>query len=149
MSGDGTVQIFITFLLAIIGYIGLTITLLLSFKKKVPFLFWRIVALIILVHVFMVWTYRYDWQFSIAVRNGYSGFILFHTALLMILISNVVKESAAKILIRVSFIVVTIGAVGASFRYDVVAVYRLPVIVCAIAGSGGLLWSYFMKRGKS
>ena len=93
----------------------------------------------------MVWAYRYDWQFSLAVRNGYFGFLLFHSALLIILISTFVKESGAKTLIRVSFIVVTIGAVGASFRYDVVAIYRVPVLLCAIAGSGGLLWGYFKK----
>jgi len=138
--------IFITFLLAIIGYTGLTTVLLLSLKRKVPFLFWRIVAAIIFVHVIMVWTYRYDWQFSLAVRNGYSGFIIFHTALLMILFSTFAKESTAKILIRISFIVVTIGALGASFRYDVVAIYRLPVMLCALAGGGGLLWGYFRKR---
>jgi len=138
--------IFITFLLAIIGYTGLTTVLLLSLKRKDPILFWRIVATIIFVHVIMVWTYRYDWQFSIAVRNGYSGFIIFHTALLMILISNVVNKRSALILIRLSFIVITIGALGASFRYDVVAIYRLPVMLCALAGGGGLLWGYFRKR---
>ena len=145
MLGEETTIIFLTFLLAIIGYAGLTVTLLLCIKRKVPFLLWRIVAVIILVHVIMVWAYRYDWQFSLAVRNGYFGFLLFHSALLMILISISIKESAAKILIRISFIVVTIGAVGASFRYDVVAIYRVPVILCAVAGSGKLLWSYFKK----
>jgi len=93
----------------------------------------------------MVWSYHYNWQFSLAVRNGYFGFLLFHSALLMILISTFVKENAAKILIRVSFVVVTIGAVGAVFRYDVVAICRVPVLLCAIAGSGGLLWGYFKK----
>lgn len=64
----------------------------------------------------------------------------------MILISNVVNKGASIILIRLSFIVVTIGALGASFRYDVVAIYKLPVIFCALAGSGGLLWIFYKKR---
>ena len=146
MAVERTIEVFITFFLAMIGYAGLTATLLLSLKRKVPVLFWRIVALIILVHVFMVWNYYYEWQLSLAVRNGYAGFIIFHSALLLILYSIVVKESTAKILIRISFIIVTLGALGASFRYDVVTIYMVPVIICALAGSSGLLWSYYKKK---
>jgi hypothetical protein len=146
MLGEDTTEIFITFLLAIIGYTGLTITLLLSLKRKVPFLLWRIVAVIIFAHVIMVWTYRYGWQFSLAIRNGYAGFIIFHSALMMILFSAFAKESLTKVLIRISFIVVTIGAVGAVFRYYVVEIYKLPVILCAIGGSAGLLWIFYEKR---
>jgi hypothetical protein len=145
MIGEGTKEIFITFLLAIIGYVGLTITLLFSFKRKVPAIFWRIVAVIIIAHVIMVWAYRYNWQFSLAIRNGYTGLIIFHSALLMILISAFVKENITKILIQISFIVVTIGAVGAVFRYEIVEIYMIPVLLCAIAGSIGLLWDYFRK----
>jgi hypothetical protein len=148
MLGKGTTEIFLTFLLAIIGYFGLTTTLLLSIQRKVPFLLWRIVAAIILVHVIMVWTYRYDWQFFLAVRNGYVGFLLFHSALLMIFISTFVRENIARTLIRISFIVVTIGAVDAVFKYDVVAIYRGPVLVCAAAGVSGLFWEYFKNDAK-
>jgi len=148
MVAEGTTVIFITFLLAIIGYAGLTITLLLSLKKKIPFLFWRIIAAIILIHVIMVWIYRYEWQFSLAVRNGYTGFIIFHAALMMILISAIVQERITLILIRFSFIVVTMGAVGASFKYDVVAIYRLPVVICALVGIVGLLWMFTSQNSK-
>ena len=147
MLSEGINEIFITFFFAVIGYTGLTITLLLSLKKNIPHLFWRIVSLIILIHVFMVWSYRYDWQFAVSVRNGYSGFLIFHTALLMILLSNFVKENIEKTLIRISFIVVTTGAVGAVFKYDVVAVYKILVLICAAVGSTGLLW-VFLKRLK-
>lgn len=138
-------NLFITFLLAMIGYTGITFVVLYTIKRKVPLLFWLVVVLIILVHVIMVWNFRYDWQFSVAVRNGYWGFIIFHSALLMILVSTFVKQSIAKILIRISFIVVTAGAVGAVFRYDVVEIYKLPVMICSIAGSTGLLWNYLRK----
>jgi hypothetical protein len=139
MLGESTTEIFITFLLAIIGYAGLTVTLLISLKKKVPFLFWRFVAGIIFVHVIMVWVYRYNFHFSLSIRNGYTGFLIFHSALIMILLSTIVKEHISKLLIIISFIVVTIGAVGATFRYEVVEVYRTPVLMFAVAGIGGLL----------
>jgi hypothetical protein len=139
-------SIFITFLLAMIGYAGLTATVLLSLNRKVPVLFWRTAALIILVHVIMVWAYRYNWQFSTSVRNGYSGFIIFHSALLMILVSTFIRERTAKILIRISFIVVTIGAVGAVFRYEVVEIYKVPVIICAFTGCAALLRKFRKQR---
>lgn len=145
MFPETNTYIFITFLLAMIGYTGMTFIVLYTIKRKVPLLFWLVVVLIILVHVIMVWNFRYGWQFSVAVRNGYWGFIIFHSALLMILVSTFVKESLAKILIRISFVVVTAGAVGAVFRYDVVEIYKLPVLICSIAGSTGLLWNYLRR----
>lgn len=146
MVGDGTTAIFITFLLAMLGYGGLTSVILLSLRGSLPFLFWRMVAAVILVHVIMVWTFRYEWQFALAVRNGYGGFMMFHSALLMILLSTVSSERVARILTRIAFVVVTIGALGATFLYDVVAIYRVPVIACALAGGGGLAWSYVIQR---
>lgn len=124
----------------------MTAVVLFTLRQMVPFLFWIVVVIIILVHVIMVWAFRYDWLFSLAVRNGYSGFIIFHSALLMILVSAFAKESTAKILIRISFIVVTAGAVGAVFRYDVVEIYKLPVLICSTAGITGLLWNYLRKE---
>lgn len=143
MLGEGTTEIFITFLLAIMGYAGLTVTLLVSLKRKVPFQFWRIIVVIILIHVAMVWAYRYNWQYSLAVRNGYIGFLIFHSALCIILISLFVNEKATKILVQISFVLITTGAVGASFKYDVAEVYRVPVILIASAGTWGLFKKYF------
>ena len=91
MVGTGTTEIFITFLLAITGYVGLTTVVVLTLRGQHPTALWRAIALIILVHVLMVWIYRYDWQFDLAVRNGYTGFVIFHTALALILISTFVN----------------------------------------------------------
>jgi hypothetical protein len=139
MISEGTTEMFITFLLAVIGYAGLTSVVLLSLRKKVPLFIWRITTIIILTHVLMVWAFRYNWEFSLAVRNGYSGFILFNSALLMIIISTVVKQN-------ISLIIVTAGAVGAVFRYSVVEIYRIPVILLALAGVSGLIWNYIPGR---
>lgn len=146
MVGEGTTAIFITFLLAMIGYAGLTLVVLLSLRGNVPFLLWRSIAAVISTHVLMVWMFRYGWEFELAVRNGYAGFAMFHAAWMMILVSIAAGRKLARILIQVAFVVVTIGATGATFLYDVVAVYRVPVILCALAGSGGLLWVYLWQR---
>lgn len=138
MVGEGTPAIFITFLLAILGYAGLTAVVALSARGGVPFRFWRGVAAVILVHVAMVWTYRYGGSFELAVRNGYGGFVMFHGALAMVLASTVTPEAVARRLIQVSFLIVTVGATAATFLYDVVAIYRIPVLVCAAVGVGAL-----------
>jgi hypothetical protein len=114
-----------------IGYIGMTITVVLSLKGNIPILFWRLVSLVILLHVIMVWSFHYEWNFSMSVRNGYGGFLIFHSALMLIIVSNYLKETFAIILIRISALIVTAGALGAVFRYDMVSVYKAPVLICA------------------
>jgi hypothetical protein len=114
-----------------IGYIGMTITVVLSLKGNIPILFWRLVSLVILLHVIMVWSFHYEWNFSMSVRNGYGGFLIFHSALMLIIVSNYLKETFAIILIRISALIVTAGALGAVFRYDVVSIYKAPVLIRA------------------
>lgn len=136
---------FITFFLAITGYCGLTITILFSLKEKIPTLLWRIVSAIILLHVIMVWSFHYEGNYSTAVRNGYFGFIIFHSALLMIIVSNFVKIKLAILLVRISFIVVSIGAIGAVFRYDVVSFYRVPVIFFVLLVVVSVVRKYYLR----
>lgn len=146
MVGEGTTAIFITFFMAILGYVGLTFTVTLTARGKHWIGVWRIVAVIIFVHVLMVWMFRYGWQFDLAVRNGYAGFVIFHSALISILISTFCNRDLGQKLIHVSFVIVTMGALGASFRYDVVAMYRMVVIVCAVVGGIGLAQFYFLNK---
>lgn len=148
MVETGTTEIFITFLLAIIGYVGLTIVVVLTLREQHPITLWRAITLIILVHVLMVWIYRYDWQLDLAVRNGYTGFVIFHTALALILISTFVNKYLSQKLLHISFVVVTMGATGASLRYDEVSMYRFIVIPCGLIGGIGLIKFYLLDRLK-
>ena len=141
MVGEGTTAVTVTFMLAMVGYAGLTAVVLLSLRGKVPLLLWRSVAMVIVAHVIIVWTFRYEWQFDLAVRNGYAGFAMFHGALAMIVFSAIGLRRT-RLLINASFVVVSMGAIGAAFLYDVVAAYRLPVVACALTGAGGLVWAH-------
>ncbi len=137
---------FVTFLLAPIGYAGLTLTALKAARGAVPVILLRAVAVVILSHVVLVWVVRYGGQLSEATRHGYVGFVLFHTTLVAIIASVFVREHVARRLIVTAFGTVTLGAVGAVFRYDVVSIYRVPVIVCAVAGIAGLVRAYRLDR---
>ncbi len=89
----------------------------------------------------LVWTLRYEWSWAQATRNGYAGAVIFHGALAVILVSLVVRARLAARLIAASFVIVTLGAMGAVFRYEEVAHYRLIVISLAVVGVVGLIQS--------
>lgn len=128
----------LTFALAMLGYLGLTIAAAMS-GRTFRFSLWRCTVPIIVLHVVLVWSVRYQWQWARATRNGYAGFLIFHTALLMIVISAFLNSRAAAKIVPIAYLVVTAGALGAVFRYDIVAVYRIPVILCALSGAGVML----------
>lgn len=143
---DGTPAIVLTFVLAILGYLGLTAVMLRSLWYPVPKRWWSVVVAVIFTHVVMVWMFRYDWQFELAVRNGYVGFVLFHTALLIMVGSSFVSERLMRVGIIIGFCVVSLGASGAVFRYEVVELYRIPVLGCAGFGILAMLARLVQRR---
>ncbi|HCP99838.1 MAG TPA: hypothetical protein DIT99_03735 [Candidatus Latescibacteria bacterium] len=58
----------ITFLLAFIGYIGLAIHAILVSTGRPPRYLMVPVDLVVVVHILMVWWFRYDWQVAQATR---------------------------------------------------------------------------------
>lgn len=148
MVGEGTTAIFICFFTAMVGYVGLTTAVVLTLRDRHPIALWRVVALIVFAHVLMVWIYRYDWQFDLAVRNGYAGFAIFHAALASILIAAFANPHIGRKLMHLSFVIATIGATGASFRYAEVSMYRFVVIPCGLIGAVGIVKFYGFDRRK-
>ena len=133
----------VTFLAAITGYVGLTANMVLVALNRHRRAFVWPVALIVFAHVLLVWHFRYEWEIAQATRNGYTGFFIFHTALLGIMAAPMMGNRNARWLVAFSFVVVAMGATGAVLRYDEVAVYRLPVFLCDIAGLSALsYWLY-------
>jgi hypothetical protein len=124
----------LTFALAPLGYAGLALCAVMAVHRSTPLTVWRVVAAIIVTHVVLVWHVRYGWQFSEATRNGYAGFLLFHTALAAIVVSTVVDEPLRRRLLVAAFLVVTMGASAAVYLYDVVAAYRYPVHAISLLG---------------
>lgn len=138
-----------TFLLAFLGYLGLSANLVLAARGTCSRPAIALVALVAVAHVYLVWAFRYDWQFAMAVRNGYAGFFIFHSALLSIVAAPFVPPVICKPLIVMSFLIVSAGATGAVFRYEVVSIYRVPVLVNAGFGLGFLVYNLFRKTKPS
>ena len=139
----------VTFLLAFLGYLGLSVNLVLVARGACNRPAIALVALVAVAHVTLVWAYRYDWQIAMAVRNGYAGFLIFHSALMSIVTAAFVPPAICKPLIVLSFLIVSAGASGATFRYDVVSGYRIPVLVNAGFGLGFLIYYQVRKSRPS
>jgi hypothetical protein len=58
-------------------------------------------------------------------------------------------ERVARPLLVAAFGVVTLGALGAVFRYDMVAIYCVPVILVAIGGVVGFLRARRGQQGRA
>jgi hypothetical protein len=138
-----------TFLLAVVGYAGLTATAVVAARGRMLRPLWLPTVAVIVVHVFLVWSERYEWQIAAATRNGYAGFVIFHGALAMILVSVVAADRLARVLVVTAFGIVTLGAVGAVFRYEVVEIYRVPVLIVAVAGTMGTVRAKVVKQAKA
>ncbi len=132
----------LTFPLAILGYIGLTAIALLTASGRTLPIWWRLIVLVIATHVLLVWHFHYGWQIASATRNGYAGFLLFHSSLTGLVVSTVVPERIRNRLLWAVYFIVTMGAIGAVFRYAHVAPYRVAVLACAVIGIGGLARAY-------
>jgi hypothetical protein len=104
------------------------------------------VAGIVAVHVLFVWMFRFEWDWARATRNGYAGFTIFHVALLLIVMAPLLRAPFSTLALRSAFLIATAGALGAVFRYDEVAVYRIPVIAGAAAGVGGIAFAIWRPR---
>jgi len=142
VENDGTILSVLTFGLAVAGYLGLTVVTLVTTRGPVPRRSWGAVAAVIVLHVILLWAHRYGWRFDAAVRHGYGGFLMFHATTLMVVVSVFARERLARGLIHLSFLAISAGAVGATFRFDVVVAYRIPVLLLAAIGVTGLARSY-------
>jgi hypothetical protein len=145
MAGASPTLTHLTFLLAVLGYAGLTLTAILTARGRVPVVLWRVAAAIIVIHVALVWAVRYGWSLAQATRHGYAGFLIFHGALVLIMVSVFVPARTAA-LVHVAFAIVSLGALGAVSRYEEVAGYAPVVMALVVAGSIGIVHGFRTRR---
>ena len=118
---------------------------------------WRVAGWLLLVvmtgHVALLWSLRYDFDPAAAVRNGWSGFLVFHTALVAgwIILPGAWRTTRwRRGGVFGMWLLVTSGAVPAPFRYPIVR--ALAPVVVAIAASGAvammvMYWRVKRRRG--
>ncbi len=72
-----------------------------------------------------------------------------HGALAAVVTSLAVDFRIARRLVVGAFAAVSVGAIAATFKYDVVARYRIPVLLIALTGVAGLVHARFVERSSS
>ncbi|MGE3172116.1 MAG: hypothetical protein AB7O97_05770 [Planctomycetota bacterium] len=90
-------------------------------------------AAVILAHVTCVWGLRFGGSLDAALAKGWPPFLLFHGALSLIVAAVLVPEPWRTRLALTALAVVTAGALPAPFRYDELALLRLPMLAVAAA----------------
>ncbi len=90
-------------------------------------------ALVVGTHVALVWAVRFEWSFAYAWEKGAPAFLLFHTALLLILLAPLTAPRLRDRLVWSAFGIVSLGALPAPFLYPEVRVLAVPLLA-AFAG---------------
>lgn len=121
------------FALAFTGYLGLALCTIAWARAGVPRWLGVVTAAIVGVHVAGVWTVRYGGSPARALQNGWAAFLIFHTALGLVLAGAVVPERWRGRAFAAALPIVTAGALGAAFTRPEVALYRWPLVVAAAA----------------
>lgn len=119
----------LTFGLALLAYaaLGLEVLRAPGRGRWLP----AVVAALATAHVLCVWALRFEWSFERAFVGRIPGFVLFHAALGLILAAPFARARSG-LLARVAFGIVSVGAVAATFRYEVVHALRVPTLAIAV-----------------
>jgi hypothetical protein len=122
-----------TFGLAIVGY-GLLAT---DFARL-----WRgrnsralpwLTAAVVLAHVACVWALRFDWSLHRMLDKGIIGFVLFHCALVLVLLAPLLGGKGRRRTVTGAFVLVSAGALPAPFRYPELGLLALPLLAVFVA----------------
>lgn len=136
----------LTFGLAFAGYLLLAADTLLRVAGREHRTLTVVLALVVAAHVACVWGLRFEWQVERAVDGRLAGFVLFHGALLLIAVAPLTRGRAALGLLAAAFAIVSIGAIGAAFKYDVVAALQIPLLIACAATIASAAWLARRRR---
>jgi hypothetical protein len=121
----------VTFGLALIGYVLLAIQLVRVHAKRETRGLAITTATVVTAHVACVWGLRFEWSLTRMLDKSLPGFVLFHTALLLILIAPMLRGKHCVRITTAAFLLVTAGALPAPFRYPELSLLLWPLVVIA------------------
>lgn len=133
----------ITFGLALIGYALLAADAARRFVGRRSPILTMLTAGVVFAHVLCVWAFRFDWSFAAMWHKSVFGFLLFHSALLLITAAVLVRGRPRDRLVILAFAIVCAGAIPAPFRYEEIAMLRLPVPAIFVAA---VFWVLLQRR---
>lgn len=93
-------------------------------------------AAVVLAHVVCVWSLRFEWSLTRMLEKSLPGFVLFHTALALILVAPALRGKPRVLVTSIAFALVTAGALPAPFRYPELSLLFLPLFAIAVSAVG-------------
>ena len=121
-----------TFGLALIGYAMLGVDFVRQHARQATGWLSAATALVVVAHVVCVWALRFDWSLTRMLEKSLAGFLIFHTALLLIVAAPLMQKRR-RLTTSLAFALVTAGALPAPFRYPELSLLLLPVLAIALA----------------
>jgi len=94
--------------------------------REWPIIGW-LAAATALAHVVALWVLRYEGSVERAWTRSPPAFVIFHSALLLILLAPVLSGRRRRAVTILAFAIVSLGVLPAPLRYPEVAVLGIPV----------------------
>lgn len=126
----------VTFGLALIGYALLATQFVRVHAKHETRRLAIVTATVVTAHVACIWGLRFDWSLTHMLDKSLPGFVIFHTALLLILIAPLLRRKPRVRVTTAAFVLVTAGALPAPFRYPELSLMLLPLVAIAATAIG-------------
>jgi len=126
MTGDD-----ITFGLALIGYALLGADFARQHSGRSTTWLSALTAIVVGTHVLCVWGLRFDWSLTQMWHKSAAGFVIFHSALCLVLAIPFLR-ARRRLVTSGAFALVSAGALPAPFRYPELSLLALPLL--AVAG---------------
>tara|TARA_R110002094_G_scaffold101533_4_gene101487 strand:- start:539 stop:964 length:426 start_codon:yes stop_codon:yes gene_type:complete len=136
----------VTFGLALIGYALLAVQFVCAHTKREARVLAIVTATVVVAHVACVWGLRFDWSLSAMLDKSLPGFVIFHSALLLILLAPAVRGANRAWVTTAAFALVTAGALPAPFRYPELSLLLLPLVAIAATAVGWVIVSKQRQR---
>lgn len=121
----------ITFGLALIGYALLATQLVRVHANRETRGLAITTAIVVTAHVACVWGLRFEWSLTRMLDKSLPGFVIFHAALLLILIAPRLRGKHCVRVTTAAFILVTAGAIPAPLRYPELSLLLWPLLAIA------------------
>ncbi len=123
----------ITFGLAALGYLLLAKDSALRIAGRRLRSLGFITAGVVLTHVALVWAWRFEWSLQEAWQKSPPAFVIFHSALLLILLAPFTASGSRDRITWVAFAIVSAGALPATIRYPELGLLAIPLLAAFLA----------------